>query len=266
MKEPIQTADYWNDVSDSYVTSAEPFTAQYCEDAVMLAEISEGMQLLDVATGPGALALAAARAGAIVTATDFSQAMIDRLSARIGDLPITALRMDGQALDLPDATFDRACSVFGVPLFPDWRAGLSELARVLRSGGRAVVGVADNPHGFGPNTFLASSRARLVPRSPQPVDAVAMDILSDREQLAAEFVAAGFSQVEFHERTHDFVLAAALFVTDHPMITASPVLAGLSDDERERVIADAVDTVQGYSAGEHLHLPSTARIIVGSKR
>src|SRR3546814_17887435 len=52
--------------------------------------------------------------------------------------------MGGQALDLPDAGFDRACSVFGISLFPDWHAKLRELARVLKPGGRWVAAVAES--------------------------------------------------------------------------------------------------------------------------
>lgn len=91
-----------------------------------------------------------------------------------------------------------------------------------------------------------------------------MDLVSEPEQLVAEFSAAGFSQVEIHERTHDFALAASLFVFDHPMIAASPVLAGLSDDERAHVIEDAIDGAHRRSAGAHLLLPGTARIIIGT--
>lgn len=265
MSTPIQTTGYWDDVVNNYVASAEPFTAQFCEDAAVLANISEGMRLLDVATGPGALALAATRAGATVTATDFSQGMIDRLSARIGDLPITAACMDGQALDLPDAGFDRACCVFGIPLFPDWRAGLRELARVLRPGGRVVVAIADNPHGFGPNQFLARSRAGQFPDSPAPLDAVRMDLVPDRPGLIAHFLEAGFSDIEIQERTHDFVLDASLFVADHPMIAANPVLAGLTETECIRVIEDAIEEARRRSRGDQLLLQSTARFIMGTK-
>src|SRR3546814_9415235 len=52
--------------------------------------------------------------------------------------------MGGQALDLPDAGFDRACSVFGISLFPDWHAKLRDLARVLKPGGRWVAAVAES--------------------------------------------------------------------------------------------------------------------------
>ena len=49
------------------------------------------------------------------------------------------------------------------------------------------------------------------------------------------------------------------------MILASPVLAGLSDDDRARVIAEAIDEAHHHSSSAALLLPSTARFIVSTK-
>ncbi len=60
-----------------------------------------------------------------------------RLVARVaaaGRPNVDARVMDGQALALPDAGFDAVFSIFGVILFPDWRKGLAEMARVTRPG------------------------------------------------------------------------------------------------------------------------------------
>jgi SAM-dependent methyltransferase len=261
----MQSADFWDGTADQYIASAEPFTSQFCEDAAILAAIKPGMTLLDVATGPGAAALAAARAGAKVTAIDFSPAMVDRLRARIGNLSITALQMDGQALDLPHAIFDRTVSVFGVPLFPDWRAGLREMLRVLKPGGHAVVAVANNPHGFGPNPLLATAR-KDVTGSDAPTEIEAWGILADPERLASEMKAAGFDSVILHERTHDFILDSAIFTSDHPMILNNPMLAGLADAERDVVIETAIADASRRAEHGILRLPGTARIAVCNKR
>lgn len=259
---PIQTPAYWDSNVSPYVQSAEPFTAMFCRDAVALAEIEPGLTLLDVATGPGALAIAAAQAGADVTAIDFSKAMIDQLATQIGALPIKAMQMDGQALDFPDATFDRACSVLGIPLFPDWRAGIRELVRVTKPGGRTVIGVADNGHGFGPNPLLARARADLT-GTPAPVDMPAWAILAGKTQLEAELIDTGLVAIQIHDRTHDFLLDPASFVADHPMIAQNPVLAGLSDSDRAAVIAAAIADAHQQSDGRLLRLPGTARIAIG---
>jgi SAM-dependent methyltransferase len=260
---PIQTAEFWNETADQYVASAEPFTAMFCEDAAELAQIEPGMTLLDVATGPGALALAAARRGVRVTAIDFSQAMVDRLAARIGELPIVARQMDGQALALDDASFDRVCSVFGVPLFPDWRAGLREIARVLRPGGLAVVATADNGHGFGPNQFLAMAREEVT-GVPAPVEMDAWAILADRDRFAEEMRTAGLGDIEIHERTHVFEVDMAVFTRDHPMILRNPMIAGLAEADRDRTIALAIERAAALSHDGKARLPGTGRIATGT--
>ena len=66
--------------------------------------------------------------------------------------------MDGQALDLPDAAFDATVSVFGVMLFPDWRAGLREMARVTRPGGSAAIAVWKSADGAALHLLLTRWR------------------------------------------------------------------------------------------------------------
>lgn len=262
---PIQTDAFWNQSVDGYIASAEPFTALFCEDAVRLAEIAPGMRLLDIATGPGALALAAARAGADVTAIDFSQAMIDRLSIRPGAESVTALRMDGQALDLASDSFDRVCSVFGIPLFPDWRAGLREMARVLKPGGRAVLGVADNPFGFGPNQLLAQARSLVTPDEPVVIDIPAMEILSDADRVRQAMEAAGFRDFTVRQQQHDFVMPFDLVASDHPMILQNPLVSELAPEVRIRVIDQALAIARTLRVGDTVRLPGVAHLATATK-
>ena len=74
--------------------------------------------------------------------------------------------MDGQALDLPDAYFDAAASMFGLIFFPDLDAGMRELTRVTRPGGRVLVGAWDRAR-F--PLFEVVFRA-LAPLAPTPPD------------------------------------------------------------------------------------------------
>jgi ubiquinone/menaquinone biosynthesis C-methylase UbiE len=260
MTQPIQGVDFWNASVDGYIGAAEPFTALFCADAVRVADIHPGMTLLDIATGPGALALEAARVGARVTAIDFAPAMIERLKARATGLDIAASVMDGQALALPDGQFDRACSVFGIPLFPDWRRGLAEMARVLCQGGRAVLGVAANPHGFGPNSLFAAARERVI--GPFTPDIPAMAHLADPKILASEMQQAGFRDVEIMPRTHDFVMDAGMLQADHPMITQNPLLTVLAAAERTAVVDEALRAARSMEVAGQLRLPGTAHLAI----
>lgn len=265
MTQPIQTSAYWEETASGYVANAEPFTALFCEDAVQLAEIEPGMTLLDIATGPGALALAAARSGARVIAIDFSQGMIDRLSSRSSGAAIDVRLMDGQALDLPSGAFDRVCSVFGIPLFPNWRAGLSEMVRVLKPGGRAVLGLAANPYGFGPNHLFAEARRAILPDQEIDIGLPGMTALCDAGRLVTELERAGLDSVVLHSRSHDIVLPTDVLTSDHPMIASNPLVIGLSDAELKAVVAEAKIIAEQWRRGSAIQMPGTAHIAVATK-
>jgi SAM-dependent methyltransferase len=95
-------------------------------------EPGPGVRWLDVATGTGAVALRAARAGADVAGIDIAPAMIEAARAKSGAEEISFEVGDAQALPYEDASFDVVSSVFGVIFAPDHRASAGELARVGR--------------------------------------------------------------------------------------------------------------------------------------
>lgn len=97
----FENPDHWDMAAQHYEKTAHPFTARYAEAALERISLEPGSRVLDVAAGTGALALAAARMGAQVLATDFSPGMVARIAA--AGLPnVEARAMDGQALALPD--------------------------------------------------------------------------------------------------------------------------------------------------------------------
>jgi demethylmenaquinone methyltransferase/2-methoxy-6-polyprenyl-1,4-benzoquinol methylase len=94
---------------------------------------------LDACTGTGDLAAALLAAGAgEVVGSDFAPAMLDRARAKLGDRARLVVA-DTTRLPFADAEFDVATVGFGVRNLEDLDAGLSELHRVLRPGGRLAV-------------------------------------------------------------------------------------------------------------------------------
>ena len=137
----MQRPEIWDLVAPGYAERAAYFLP-YVEEALRVAALAPPARLLDVATGPGTLALFAAARAASVTAVDFSPGMIAALrdrAARDGVTNLDARVMDAQALALPDASFDAAFCLFGFMFFPDRGRAFRELLRVLRPGGCAVV-------------------------------------------------------------------------------------------------------------------------------
>ena len=102
------------------------------------AALAPGQRVLDLASGPGLLARAAAESlggRGMVLASDISQGQL----ACCTDLPRVAA--DGEALPFADASLDRVLCGLGLMFFPDEDAALREMRRVLRPGGRVALSV-----------------------------------------------------------------------------------------------------------------------------
>lgn len=138
----------WDNIAPAYDRTNTPTQMWLGNEGLRRAGLRPGMQFLDVAAGSGALSIPAARLGARVLAVDRSPVMLALLMARARTegLDIDTRVMDGHALELEDDSFDIVGSQFGVMLFPDMPKGVSEMARVVRPGGRALMNVYGDPH------------------------------------------------------------------------------------------------------------------------
>jgi demethylmenaquinone methyltransferase/2-methoxy-6-polyprenyl-1,4-benzoquinol methylase len=107
--------------------------------------VSPGDRVLDACCGTGDLALAAAQRGGRVTGLDFSERMLER--ARVKGPELEWVRGDLLELPFDEASFDAATVGFGVRNVADLDAGLRELRRVLRPGGRLAILEITRPRG-----------------------------------------------------------------------------------------------------------------------
>ena len=98
------------------------------------AVVRPGDRVLDACCGTGDLALAAHELGGDVTGLDFSPAMLARARRKSG--AVSWVEGDVRATPFADASFDAVTIGFGLRNLEDLEAGLRELARVLRPGGR----------------------------------------------------------------------------------------------------------------------------------
>ncbi|MBD3628006.1 MAG: class I SAM-dependent methyltransferase [Cyclobacterium sp.] len=85
------------------------------------------------------------------------------------DLPnVTFQTMDGMDLQVGDNTMDRAACSFGLMLFPDRHKGFTELGRVLRPGGKAMVSGWAGPDKFEGFAIFLNAIQRAFPDFPNP--------------------------------------------------------------------------------------------------
>ena len=127
-----------------------------------------GDSVLDCATGTGDLAIAFAKAlgaGGDVTGTDFSPEMLEpapRKAERSG-VRVRFEQADVTSLPYPDASFDIASIAFGIRNVGDRVAGLREMARVVRPGGRVMVLEFGQPEGAVTRPLFSLYSRRILP-------------------------------------------------------------------------------------------------------
>lgn len=251
---------HWDSAAQHYEKTAHPFTALYARAALARVPLSPESRVLDVAAGTGALALAAAQTGAQVLATDFSPGMVARIAAA-GLRNVDARVMDGQALALPDASFDAVFSIFGVIMFPDWRKGLAEMARVTRPGGTGVVATWQ-ARGAATFLLLGQIRQTLFPERAGMTMPEAVQALSDPDDFARALIAAGYRDPQIKRVTHDYQLDLAALSDPDSLFGMSPDWTSLTDAEKAAVVAE-VRRLAGDRA--ILPIPSTALIAVATR-
>jgi demethylmenaquinone methyltransferase/2-methoxy-6-polyprenyl-1,4-benzoquinol methylase len=164
--------------------------------------VHKGDRVLDACCGTGDLALEARRRGADVVGLDFSEPMLERARAKSRD--VEWVHGDMLALPFGDASFDAVTVGFGVRNVDDLEAGLRELRRVLRSGGRVGILEITQPRGaLAPFYRLWFDRVvpllgRVLPGgSAYTYLPASVRRFPSPEELAALLEASGFSAVRF---------------------------------------------------------------------
>ena len=122
---------------------------------------AEGGELLEVGTGTGRLLEALHERGWSVTAIDAAAGMVDLARARVPDAAGRIVVARAEELPFPSEAFDAAVAI-GVLEYTRMDVALRELVRVLRPGGRAVLGFrADTPTTVWQRSVVLPSARRL---------------------------------------------------------------------------------------------------------
>lgn len=129
----------WEQRAGAYAASIDDLTSGSIPALLDAAGVGPGVRVLDVGTGPGFVALAAAARGADVRAVDQSAAMV----AHAREAGVDAVQSGVETLSFEDGCFDAVVAGYVLNHLPRPAVGVASLGRVLRPGGRLAMTVWD---------------------------------------------------------------------------------------------------------------------------
>jgi ubiquinone/menaquinone biosynthesis C-methylase UbiE len=148
----ISDASSYDAVAENFGHFTELVTRPLAETLVSLASLGGNAQVLDVGTGSGVVALVAGRrldGSGSITGVDLSDGLLAEASRNVAaaglSTPILLKRADAEALPFPDQSFDAVLCLFALLHFPNPGIALSEMHRVLKPGGKLVIGMGSAP-------------------------------------------------------------------------------------------------------------------------
>jgi SAM-dependent methyltransferase len=212
---------------------------QLCE----MADLRPGSRVLDVATGHGNAALAAARRDCVVTAIDSAPSLLARarLRAQAEGLSVDFREADARALPFEDGAFDVVLSTFGVQFVADVERAAAELLRVCRPGG--TIALAN----WSPSRFAAEFGAALDARGPE---ANLSPFLWGTEVRVRELLGPGVRSLSFRSATFVHRVSSPEAYVERLCRTYGPIKSACArrpEAEREAMIVTLTEAVRRYN-------------------
>lgn len=265
----------WGGRTEHYAAATAGNTERYA--AVLLEKVDprEGERVIDVATGPGVVAVLAARtvgpAGRVV-ATDIAPewgGVVAANARRAGAANVEFRVASADALDLPDGSFDVALCQFGLMFLPDPVQALREMRRVLRAGGQLGVAVWSTGDKVKLFTVTGPLLQPYVP-PPPPGQELPTPLQLGEPGLIERLVAeAGFGGVETERRTLDWLMADAEERWQTDVLDGPPpvrdAVAALPEGERRALHDRYVAALEAYRRDGAIRLPSEAIFVTAVK-
>jgi ubiquinone/menaquinone biosynthesis C-methylase UbiE len=238
------------------------------ETLVSTAEIRPGETVLDVATGTGHAALAAARTGARVTGIDYVPELLDvaRGRAAAERLDVSFVEAPAEQLPFVEGSFDVVISAIGVMFAADHDRAAGELARVARAGGRIALASWTRSGFVGGILGIVGKHVPPPPGAQSPVRWGEEDVVAE---LLGERVAD--VQSSLHVVTQRFTSAEAfadLFLTYYGPTRAASMR--LDEEGRTALRAELVTLAEtndrGHGTGAGVVLDWEYRIVTATRR
>jgi SAM-dependent methyltransferase len=256
----------WERAAEHYGGVFGALTMQAGPAVLDAAGVTRDTRVLDVASGPGFIAAAAADRGADVVGLDFAAAMVADARARY---PALMFREgDAQALPFDDASFDAVVMNFGMLHLARPDQAIAEAHRVLRPGGRYAFTVWASPEkavGFG--MTLRAIEALGNKDVPLP-EGPPFFRFSDAAETRRTLEAAGFANVEVQELALTWRLSSPDAVFDAMSrggVRTAAVLRAQTPAALEAIRGAVRGEAQPYATGGEVRLPMPAMLASGMK-
>jgi SAM-dependent methyltransferase len=258
-------AERWGAKAESYDRVTGQVTRRLVDPLLEAAAVAAGTRMLDVATGPGHLAAAAAERGAVATGVDIAPGMLAIAAARHPHVEFVCA--DAESLPFPDDTYDAVVGAFVLNHLPRPEAAVAEIARVLVPGGRTALSVWERP----PRSRLVSllgeavraagvEPAGEVPAGPDPFR------LAHDEEFAQLLSGAGLQGVRVGtiELEHRAVDADELWLgLLGGSVRGAALVEGQGERTRQRIRAEFGRVLEDLRAGEGYAIPAVVKLASG---
>jgi ubiquinone/menaquinone biosynthesis C-methylase UbiE len=232
----------WASGDFAAVATTLPIVSELLCEAV---DLHAGERVLDVATGSGNTAIAAARRFCDVAGVDYVPALLERARERATAERLTIEFRDGDAEAIPyaDAAFDVVLSTYGSMFAPDQEQAARELLRVCRPGGR--IGMANwTPEGFIGEMFRTTGRHVPSPAGLKP------PVLWGDEPRLRELFGEGIASLTLTRRMYTFRYRSTEHWLDYFRTYYGPTLKtfeALDAGGQQRLAADLLDLARHHN-------------------
>lgn len=226
-----------------------------------------GKRLLDVACGPGHLAAAAARRGAVAEGIDFARAMVARAASNYPGITFT--EGDAQALPYEGPRFDAVSCAFGLLHMERTDAAIAEACRVLSPGGRYTFTVWRSPEQGNDlhRLILGAIQAHGTLNVALP-PAPALYRFADPEECRKTLTAAGFMEattsiipVTWRGKTPQDVVELVYKC----MVRMRMVLEAQTAEARQRIHQAILEGAERYRTAEGIAIPASALMATATR-
>ena len=256
----------WEAIPEHYHQAFGRLTTQTIGPMLDAVRVKSGTKFLDIATGPGYVAAAAAKRGATVLGLDFSSSMIEH--ARQLHPGIEFREGDAERLPLGNGLFDSAVSNFGILHFAQPELALREAWRVIRAGGYFAFTVWARPENtIGFDIVLRAVETYGEPRIAMP-EGPPFFRFSDPAECVRELIGAGFENptVVTVPQLWRMPSGEALFdVMRNSTVRTAGLLQGQKPVVLQKIRATICADAEHYRLGDVIELPMPALIAAGAK-